>query len=73
MSQLNKWDERYLALAAEVATWSKDPSTQVGAVTVGSKKKFYHRGLMAFLVVFMIPMSATIIEKLNTNLLFMQR
>jgi deoxycytidylate deaminase len=29
MSVLSKWDERYLALAKEVSTWSKDPSTQV--------------------------------------------
>jgi len=48
MSQLNKWDERYLALAAEVATWSKDPSTQVGAVTVGSKKEVLSQGFNGF-------------------------
>lgn len=29
-----KWDSRFLDLAAEVAKWSKDPSTQVGAVIV---------------------------------------
>lgn len=27
-----KWDSRFLTLAGEVAKWSKDPSTQVGAV-----------------------------------------
>lgn len=27
-----KWDTRFLALAALVASWSKDPSTKVGAV-----------------------------------------
>lgn len=27
-----KWDVRLLKLAKEVSTWSKDPSTQVGAV-----------------------------------------
>ncbi len=48
MSKLNKWDERYLALAAEVATWSKDPSTQVGAVTVGSKKEVLSQGFNGF-------------------------
>ena len=31
---MNKWDERYLRLAAHVSTWSKDPSTVVGAVIV---------------------------------------
>jgi len=30
MSQ--KWDERFLRLAAHVAAWSKDPSTKCGAV-----------------------------------------
>jgi len=39
MNTLDKWDNRYLALAKEVATWSKDPSTQVGTVTVGAKKE----------------------------------
>ena len=29
-----KWDKRYLALAQHVATWSKDPQTQVGCVIV---------------------------------------
>jgi len=27
-----KWDLRFLRIAEEVATWSKDPSTKVGAV-----------------------------------------
>lgn len=29
-----KWDRRYLDLAKFVSTWSKDPSTRVGAVIV---------------------------------------
>ena len=29
-----KWDKRFLALCEYVATWSKDPRTQVGAVLV---------------------------------------
>lgn len=48
MDQINKWDKRYLALAAEVATWSKDPSTQVGAVTVGKKKEVLSQGFNGF-------------------------
>ncbi len=48
MNTLDKWDKRYLALAAEVATWSKDPSTQVGAVTVGSKKEVLSQGFNGF-------------------------
>ena len=31
---MDKWDNRYLRLAKEVSTWSKDPSTKVGAVAV---------------------------------------
>lgn len=29
---MNRWDERFLQMAQLVASWSKDPSTQVGAV-----------------------------------------
>lgn len=48
MSQLTQWDERYLSLAKEVSTWSKDPSTQVGAVTVGNKKEVLSQGFNGF-------------------------
>lgn len=34
IERVRKWDQRFLGLAAEVATWSKDPATQVGAVIV---------------------------------------
>lgn len=30
----NVWDERYVRLSEEVASWSRDPSTKVGAVIV---------------------------------------
>ena len=33
-----KWDVRFLKLAYEVASWSKDPSTKVGCVLVKGKK-----------------------------------
>lgn len=32
------WDRRFLALAREVAGWSKDPSTKVGAVAVRDRR-----------------------------------
>lgn len=35
---MNKWDKRFLNVAREVSTWSKDPSTQVGAVAVRDKR-----------------------------------
>jgi dCMP deaminase len=31
---MDKWDKRFLELATLVGSWSKDPSTQVGAVVV---------------------------------------
>jgi len=34
-----KWDRRFLKLAYEVATWSKDNSTQVGAYIIGPHRK----------------------------------
>lgn len=33
-----KWDQRFLRLAREVSSWSKDRSTQVGAVVVAEDK-----------------------------------
>ena len=33
------WDGRFLGLAAHIAGWSKDPSTQVGCVIVGPDRE----------------------------------
>lgn len=33
-----KWHERFMYLAKEVSTWSKDPSTQVGCVLVKDRR-----------------------------------
>lgn len=35
---MSKWDERFVRIAHEVATWSKDPGTKVGAVLVSDKR-----------------------------------
>lgn len=35
---LNKWDKRWLEIAGVVSTWSKDPSTQIGAIAVKDKR-----------------------------------
>lgn len=43
-----KWHKRFLALAANVATWSKDPSTQVGCVLVNSKLQVVAMGYNGF-------------------------
>lgn len=34
-----KWDFRYLRMAKEIASWSKDPSTQCGAVIVDKDRR----------------------------------
>lgn len=44
----SKWDKRYLALAEQVSTWSKDPSRQIGAVAVGSKGQVLAQGFNGF-------------------------
>ena len=40
----SKWDHRYLELARAVGTWSKDPSTRIGAVAVGIKGQVLAQG-----------------------------
>lgn len=45
---MDKWDARYIGMAKEVSTWSKDPSTQIGAVTVGSKGEILSTGYNGF-------------------------
>jgi dCMP deaminase len=39
-----KWDQRFLALAQQVSGWSKDPSTQVGAVIVDPDRRVVSLG-----------------------------
>ena len=43
-----KWQERYLDLAEEISKWSKDPSTQCGAVAVGDKGQILSQGYNGF-------------------------
>ena len=38
------WWPRYLGIAKEVSTWSKDPSTKVGAIAVGTKGQILAQG-----------------------------
>jgi dCMP deaminase len=44
----NKWDQRYIRLAREVASWSKDPSRKIGAVAVGAKGQVLAQGYNGF-------------------------
>ena len=45
---VNKYDARYLELAKHIATWSKDPSTGVGAVAIGDKGQVLAQGYNGF-------------------------
>ena len=38
LTLLNKWDARWLEIAGVVSTWSKDPSTKIGAIAVKDKR-----------------------------------
>jgi len=40
----DKWDQRFLDLAAHISSWSKDPSTKVGAVIVNDKNHIISLG-----------------------------
>lgn len=45
---MSKWSERFMALAEHVATWSKDPSTQVGCVIVDKQNRVVSLGFNGF-------------------------
>lgn len=45
---MDKWDRRFLDAAELVASWSKDPSTKVGAVIVRPDKKISSWGFNGF-------------------------
>jgi len=44
----DKWHLRYLKIAAEIAQWSKDPSTKIGAVCVGMSGQILSQGYNGF-------------------------
>lgn len=43
-----EWDVRFLKLAQEVASWSKDPSTKVGSVIVNAQRQILSLGYNGF-------------------------
>ena len=43
-----KWDHRYLNMARQVASWSKDPSTKCGAVIVSPDNAIVSLGFNGF-------------------------
>ena len=42
------WGDRYTDLAKEISTWSKDPSTKVGAVVIGKDGQVLSQGFNGF-------------------------
>jgi dCMP deaminase len=44
VNPISSWDERYLALAGFISSWSKDPSTQVGAVITDTRNRIVSVG-----------------------------
>jgi dCMP deaminase len=45
---MTNWDQRYIDLAKHISTWSKDPSTKVGAVIVGNFGQILSLGYNGF-------------------------
>ena len=45
---MTSWDKKYIRLAREISTWSKDPSTCIGAVAVGEKGQLLAQGYNGF-------------------------
>ena len=44
----NKWDIRFMQLAEHIASWSKDPSTKVGAVIVDHRHRILSLGFNGY-------------------------
>ena len=48
LMQSKDWHNKYCRLAKEISTWSKDPSTQIGAVVVGEDGQILSQGFNGF-------------------------
>lgn len=44
----HKWDKRFMRVAQEISSWSKDPSKQIGAVAVNSDRRILATGYNGF-------------------------
>ena len=44
----DKWKKRFLKLSKEISTWSKDPSTKVGALIISEDKNIISTGYNGF-------------------------
>lgn len=43
-----KWDQRFMEMCKLIATWSKDPSSQIGAVAVNDNRRILATGYNGF-------------------------
>jgi len=43
-----KWDNRFMEMARVISTWSKDPSSQIGAVVVNDARRILATGYNGF-------------------------
>ena len=44
----SKWDHRFMRIAREISTWSKDPSSKIGAVIVNDERRILATGYNGF-------------------------
>lgn len=47
-TEMSKWHSRYLQIAKEVSSWSKDPSRKIGAVIIGTHGQILSQGFNGF-------------------------
>lgn len=47
---MNKWHKRFMDIAELISTWSKDPSTKVGAVIVDKNRRIISTGYNGFAI-----------------------
>lgn len=43
-----KWDVRFMQMAREISSWSKDPSRKIGAIAVGDNRRVLSTGYNGF-------------------------
>jgi dCMP deaminase len=48
LSNQKKWDRRFMELASQISSWSKDPNTKVGAVIVDEDRRVCGIGFNGF-------------------------
>ena len=48
MKDTSNWSRKYIKLAKEISTWSKDPSTKIGCVAVGQHGQILSQGYNGF-------------------------